>query len=182
MSRNPVSPAPTHASKEHIHEFAERVALAFNFEAGEPIEPIVAALGGHLEYSDLADVPAGAAAAILVRPDRSFSISLLETTSPQRDRFSIAHELGHFFLHYPMVSSDADPQTMIATRRVDPSDPNQQRAEWEANWFAAAFLMPAKTFTEKFNELGEDLASVARLFDVSQQSATIRAQSLGILS
>jgi Zn-dependent peptidase ImmA (M78 family) len=34
----------------------------------------------------------------------------------------------------------------FATRWVDETNENLKRAEWEANWFAAAFLMPSGAF------------------------------------
>ena len=69
---------------------------------------------------------------------------------------------------------------MRATRWVDETDKSQKRAEWEANWFAAAFLMPKDNFTADYKALG--LASVAAKYGVSTTAAEIRAKSLGLSS
>ena len=41
----------------------------------------------------------------------------------------------------------------------------QQRAEWEANWFAGAFLMPREKFPRACQEA--EIASVAQQFAIS---------------
>ncbi|RDI52409.1 uncharacterized protein DUF955 [Microvirga subterranea] len=67
---------------------------------------------------------------------------------------------------------------MVATRWVDENDPNQKRAEWEANWFAAAFLMPATAFQQALATRGS-LKSVANFFGVSARAAEVRLETLG---
>ena len=81
----------------------------------------------------------------------------------ERQRFTIAHELGH------MVLSPG--------KRVD--------AERAANRFAGAFLMPAEALWSKVGKrrrsigLGE-LFGLKQLFGVSLQALTIRCRDLGI--
>lgn len=115
---------------------------------------------------------------MVVRSSTDFTIYLPTMTSPARDRFTIAHELGHLFLHYPTLARDYPGQVMIATRWVDDDDPDQKRAEWEANWFAAAFLMPANAFTQAYR--CESPEEVSDSFGVSMQAVTVRAKSLGL--
>lgn len=67
---------------------------------------------------------------------------------------------------------------MHATRWVNEADKDQMRAEWEANWFAAAFLMPKEVFEEKIKSTS--LQDAANFFDVSMSAAKIRAKSLGL--
>lgn len=50
-----------------------------------------------------------------------------------RDRFTIAHELGHYFLHNEVVLSRVDTNIVVPIYR----DP-----EWQANTFASALMMP----------------------------------------
>ena len=52
------------------------------------------------------------------------------------------------------------------------------RVEWEANWFAAGFLMPAAEFTSVCR--AADLAEAARHFKVSVPAAEARAKALGL--
>jgi Zn-dependent peptidase ImmA (M78 family) len=78
-----------------------------------------------------------------------------------------------------MVQRESPGAGMVATRWVDASDPDQQRAEWEANWFAAAFLMPSDAFRRTF-DVYKDVARTAAAFGVSEQAAEIRARSIGL--
>lgn len=177
---NKVAPVPTNVSKALVHHFAEQVASKLSFEPGDPIEPLVVRLGGRIEYKN----PVGfednrLPESIIVRAQSNFTIFVPSITSQARDRFTIAHELGHLFLHYPMLAKSQPGITMVATRWVDNADPVQQRAEWEANWFAAAFLMPTEVFREAFIEL-RDIGAVAKRFAVSPSAAEIRAKSLSL--
>jgi len=172
-----VLPAPIRVSRAGIWNFAEAAATKLNFRPGDSIEPLVSRLGGRIEYKDVpgtGEVPES----IVVRSARDFTIFLPTMTSPGRNRFTIAHELGHLFLHYPGVKRQTPNARMVARRWVDENDVDQQRAEWEANWFAAAFLMPREIFTSTYNRRGARDAAV--VFGVSVQSAQIRAKSLGL--
>lgn len=170
-------PVPTRATKDRIHDFAEQVATHLRFLPGDLLEPVVARLHGSIVFRSDLEIE-GAPPSIVVAPDRRFTIHLPVTTSPRRNRFTIAHELGHLFLHFPMVQKATPGAGMVATRWVDEDDPVQRRAEWEANWFAAAFLMPASRFKERFSALGGDLLALSDEFDVSLQAAELRAKAI----
>lgn len=172
-------PIPVRMSKDAIHSFAENVARLLDFLPGDAIEPLLSKLGGHIRYCDPIMSDKEIPESIIVDSQDRFVIFLPTMTSVERDRFTIAHELGHFFLHYPMVQQVNKGAAMGATRWVDQLDEDQQRAEWEANWFAAAFLMPADRFRNEFANT-RDLARVAKIFRVSKQAAEIRAKTLGL--
>ena len=70
---------------------------------------------------------------------------------------------------------------MVATRWVNETDEEQRRAEWEANWFAGAFLMPKAEFEQVFQKKGGSLSSVAAYFGVSGHAADVRAKTLGLV-
>lgn len=158
---------PCHAPKADIEDLAARFASKLGYNGGAPLPPIVHKLGGRIIYQSFDKL---VDASILVRGLRDFDIFLPDETSPTRDRFSIAHELGHYVLHFPINGQ----QPMMAHRF------GSDRVEWEANWFAAGFLMPADNFREHFGgRLG--LPAVARRFGVSVAAAEARASSLGLL-
>lgn len=73
---------------------------------------------------------------LITNLDGDFEILLNEKDIPRRQRFTIAHELGHFFLHLEKVGS----QTIICSKGE--SNP----LETEANNFAAELLMPREMF------------------------------------
>lgn len=169
-------PLPTRASKKAVSDFAEEVAVQVNYEPGMPIEGLVADLNGGITYRNaVGDRPES----IQVEPDRQFQIFLPTMTSMARDRFTIAHELGHVFLHFPIVQSAYPGSGMVAYRWVEDMDADLQRCEWEANWFAAAFTMPEKRFREASNMAG--VSGAAAYFGVSEQAARVRAKSLGLV-
>lgn len=53
-----------------------------------------------------------------------------------RDRFTIAHELGHFFLHSNVTL------TLAREDAIPKHIPSYCDPEWQANTFASEFLMP----------------------------------------
>jgi len=173
-----VNPEPIMASRDKIWEFAENVATKLSFSSGAPIEPFVFHLGGRIVYKN-AISGAPAPESIEIRTRNDFTIYLPTLTSPARDRFTIAHELGHLFLHYLAAMKRNKDIIMVAYRWVDANDPQQQRAEWEANWFAAAFLMPQEKFKSAFD--AKDINDVAQLFAVTVHAANVRAKSLGLV-
>ncbi|PWC48210.1 ImmA/IrrE family metallo-endopeptidase [Azospirillum sp. TSA6c] len=114
---------------------------------------------------------------IQIRGEADFTIFLPDDATPERDRFTIAHELGHYVLHYVwpvrMMNQSLGP---TCASRYD-----SNRAEWEANWFAAAFLMPQQPFEAAWRAAsGNRVADVARRFGVSRRAAEIRARALGL--
>ncbi|WP_288584798.1 ImmA/IrrE family metallo-endopeptidase [uncultured Methylobacterium sp.] len=176
----PSQPVPTQLSKLKIFEIAEDVALRLNFESGDAMEPLVVGLGGRIEYKTSDELSGRLPESIIIRSVNDFTIFLPSITSTMRDRFTIAHELGHLFLHYPLVSRGRSDITMIATRWVDERNPDLIRTEWEANWFAAAFIMPSKQFKDALIANRYSVARVAEIFGVSPKAAEIRSRSLGV--
>lgn len=103
-------------------------------------------------------------------PNGTFEIRLPVASSSARDNFTIAHELGHYYLHKPANQKD-----FRFTRR------GSNRQEWEANWFAAEFLMPADDFIEQAEKCGYDIYELARYFQVSPSAANVRLSALNLI-
>ena len=176
MLKNFVQPTGAGIPKRAVESFAEELAKSLNFEPGGSIEELVASTGGTLVFgsSGAGDYDSGS---IIARELDDYTIYVSRNTSRQRDRFTIAHELGHLALHLPSIKANDSRAIMRATRSVDESDEGQKRAEWEANWFAAAFLMPREKFSAIYERGG--LYAVQQIFDVSPAAAATRAKSLG---
>lgn len=174
-----VKPKGIFASKENVSKFAENIAEQLNFNAGDNIEELIENVGGKIVVgsSGTGDTESGS---IVARSVNDFTIYISGHTSLKRDRFTIAHELGHLLLHLGPIKKDDPDAVMRATRWVDKNDQNQQRAEWEANWFAASFLMPRAIFEEFYNEHNEQ--TTAQKFGVSVKAVQIRAKSLGLIA
>jgi Zn-dependent peptidase ImmA (M78 family) len=159
---------PINWSKDQVEGFASRVASAFGFVPGTHPSKLVERLRGRIHYQDIIEWLAEDGS-IFVHGDNDFDVLLPRYTSPLRDRFTIAHELGHYFLH-----SNQGESPIIATRQ------GSSRIEWEANWFAAALLMPSDAFRKSYEDNGKNLAVVAARFGVSQEAARVRKDVLGI--
>lgn len=107
---------------------------------------------------------------LYVAEDGTFTVFVPPNTSMLRDRFTIAHELGHLMLHHDMESTEP-----VSFQRY-----GRSREETEANAFAGALLMPADKFRTAWARHGRNLAKVARQFQVSQSAADVRRQVLGL--
>jgi len=174
-----VKPKGIFASKANISSFAESIAEQLNFEAGDSIEELIERVGGNLVVGSSGNGD-GESGSIVAKDTDDFTIYVSRHTSLARDKFTIAHELGHLLLHLGPIKAANPDAIMRATRWVDETDNDQKRAEWEANWFAASFLMPSKAFTEYFNENGP--SSTAKKFGVSVKAAQTRAKSLQLIA
>lgn len=99
-----------------------------------------------------------------------WSIYIPEHSSPLDDRYTIAHELGHYVLHSRMGAN-----SIRAFRRFDSREPVND-AEREADAFALSFLMPRRLVEEKTASTDPDSAVdvVAAVFHVDRNSASIR--------
>ena len=86
-----------------------------------------------------------------------------------RQRFTLAHELGHAVLHENTGSK-------IVDFRADLDNPAPGK-ESDANQFAAALLMPREAFIEQWLINKCDVDALARVFGVSRQTAEIRCKS-----
>jgi Zn-dependent peptidase ImmA (M78 family) len=102
--------------------------------------------------------------------------------SPQRQRFTIAHELGHWILHQPELNSNRD----IAVLYRRPIGDDDDRLEQEANCFAANLLVPEILLRdalmyrkESANDISED-AYLAKIFNVSRSVIGYRRKFLRI--
>ena len=125
---------------------------------------------------------------VLVLKDGLATIGLNPADHPVRRRFTIAHELGHYFLEHQRggLFVDNHKKNFAVMYRDSQSSTGEILQEQEANAFAAALLMPRallETQTRKFNfDLTDesDLQTLARQFEVSSQAMAIRIANLGL--
>lgn len=177
MSDLYMTPVGIGASKGVVEAFAERVASLLAYDIGGSLDEVVTNHGGKIVFGSTGkeDHESGS---IIAREMTDYTIYLSQNTSRVRDRFTIAHELGHLMLHLPKIKEAGPGAVMRATRWVDETDAGQKRAELEANWFAAAFLMPANAFKQAYRDHGAEYAK--ELFDVSRAAVDTRARTLGL--
>ncbi|WP_157212110.1 ImmA/IrrE family metallo-endopeptidase [Desulfomonile tiedjei] len=132
--------------------------------AREMLEWIVRRLGGRIRNLNPFEEAENGSGSLVVNSDRTFTIFLSPYTSILRDNFTIAHELGHYFLHY----KDEGEETVVFNRY------GSDVFEWEANRFAAALLMPKEEFKQAVQVFNGNLSAVAGHFEVSVAAADVR--------
>lgn len=115
-----------------------------------------------------------------------FSI-LINATKPERRKyFTLAHEMGHYFLHSESIRKSPDklyidPDLSLDVDRMvfrEDTAPSSSM-EREANNFAGALLMPEAKVREAWEKL-KDVQRCAELFCVSIVAMSVRLQILGL--
>lgn len=168
---------PSRLPKEKIASIAEAAAGEYSYTKDFNIDRVVEELGGRIFFNDFWEDKAKTGS-LVVYGLRKFEIFVPSYTTPERDRFTIAHELGHYILHYlPNIDSRQD--SIEAPFEIDRY--GDSAIEAEANLFAAAFLMPVSQFQDEFRRQQGNLALVASKFHVSETAARVRAKTLGLL-
>jgi Zn-dependent peptidase ImmA (M78 family) len=167
-------PEASNLSRQSVWDFAESVAKKLEVIPGDSLTNHVEKIGGRIELRDVDDL--NESGAIVIRDEHDFTIFLPFHTGSKRDRFTVGHELGHYFLHYKLPTVQGRPPKLPMKVSRYGSD----RTETEANWFAAAFLMPAEDFRRVHKEFGGDPIAIADNFAVSRAAAEVRATSLGL--
>jgi Zn-dependent peptidase ImmA (M78 family) len=110
-----------------------------------------------------------------------------QTESRVRRRFTIAHELGHYFLHREQSSLFVDKMFRAYRTSATTAHPEHQRLEQEANSFAAAILMPTALIKKEIASAKIDFGNedgmreLAKQFDVSTIAMHYRLTNLGLL-
>lgn len=143
-----------------------------------PVDRIAKAMGISVRYAPLEDELSGMA--FIKDGVRVIAVNALH--HPNRQRFTIAHELAHHVLHAATLASGVHVDKVIL-RRDELSATGTQGLEVEANAFASELLMPRELVTDIVGQavdLNDEarLAAVAKRFRVSTAALQFRLASL----
>lgn len=140
--------------------------------ASAPVDPIRIArkLGINVR---LAPMKAGASGAF-IRVAGKASILLNASDFANRQRFTCAHEIGHYMAALDNGDADVDILDWRDQRASRGTDP----AERYANSFAAALLMPAEDLAK--HSKPRSAALLAAIFSVSTEAMSNRLNNLGM--
>lgn len=120
-----------------------------------------------------ADFPQGYSGEIFIE-NKIKSIGISKNQSLTRQRFSIAHELGHYLCGHQVYDEGGK---MLEDTDFDYMNPAHVQ-EKEANMFASELLIP-KDFLEKdLVAMGLDINKLTEKYQVSSQAMWIRLTSL----
>lgn len=121
-------------------------------------------------------------------------IGVNENNNERRQRFTIAHELGHYTLGHQRQGFFLDSPDKYYTMfnfRNDQSSTGEFLQEREANAFAASLLMPIDLIMEVVSNLSievdvsDDSVNIvdllAKSFNVSNQAMALRLSNIGTL-
>jgi Zn-dependent peptidase ImmA (M78 family) len=170
----------TAAQRKEINRLAETIREGLELDLPVRVEQAVERLGGTLEFGCLDSK----VEALIQKDGERFKIVVRDTNPPARNRFSVAHELGHLFLHMGYL---VDPDKWTNAKEYTDSvyfRYGHGVEEDEANEFAAAFLMPESEFKQAVRSAAKDgdfsIEDVAKVFDASTAAVARRGRLLGI--
>jgi len=113
-----------------------------------------------------------------------YSIIINMDKAKTRQNFTIAHELGHYFLHQDIIKSevvlvDGDGFLDSSNTLYRLDNAAQNILETEANNFAASLLMPTQLVLRAWNSM-KSIEELSSLFNVSPVAMSIRLERLGL--
>ncbi|GAA5037694.1 ImmA/IrrE family metallo-endopeptidase [Microbacterium fluvii] len=140
-----------------------------------PVDPfgLASKLGIEVSFGQLSEGTAG----LIVREAEADATRVLlnRSDAANRQKFTLAHELGHYFRH----QSDGDHVFGYVDERADLASRGTNEEEIWSNKFAAELLMPGFAVRQLYSE-GWDLRRLAREFAVSEAAMGYRLQNLGL--
>lgn len=107
----------------------------------------------------------------------SYVIVVNASDAPVRQRFTIAHELGHFLYHRDLIGDGVadSPAYRAPDERLYEATSLERRHETQANQFAANILMPKELIrTIETRDPNMTLDDLAKKLDVSVPALRIR--------
>ena len=136
-----------------------------------PVDPFAIAQDEGIVVKAKPDT-AGGVSGMLVRSGDDFGILYAtHIRSPGFQRFSVAHELAHYFL-------EGHPEALFASDNTHVSRAGfatRDRFELEADFFASGLLMPEGPFRAAMRRVGDGLEAIEELAGVCDTSLTATA-------
>lgn len=152
-----------------------------------PFDATIAALGDvSIKYYETPNDEINGA---IFLSDGIYNIVINTAKPPKRQYFTVAHELGHYYLHRDKLTDEPGSgfidfkslESVSAFLRPDTTPEEEELAaqEKEANTFAAEILMPEDKVRE-FYALNGDVKDTADAFKVSTVAMAVRLEKLGL--
>ena len=145
------------------------------------IDKIAKKMNTRLMYSPLDDELSG----MVYIKDGIPVIGVNALHHPNRQRFTIAHEVGHLVMHRDLIEKEVHvDKTFLMLRRDTVSTSGTEAIEIEANSFAAEILMPEIMISNALKNNAYDIddklliSRLAKQFKVSTQAIQFRLGNL----
>lgn len=157
---------------------------------------LITKFGIEKPYVDVKDIAIKLGAQVILQQDSDDDLSGMIFVSPKgvvigvnslhpetRQRFTIAHEIGHMIMHMHILQGDVhiDKKFGIQLNRDKRSSLGSDFLEIQANKFAAELLMPSTMIKKEIKNTyidiekdDEQVKALAEKYKVSQQAMSIR--------
>jgi len=153
---------------KYIEDLAAQAISHVDFkELPVPVNEIASAFHLEVVYFPFHDKLSG-----LLKKEEAV-IGVNESHHPLRQRFTVAHELGHFLLGHGLGEDNRD--------AIDEAFDSPRPQEREANFFASCLLMPGDWVKKQVKKDGLDIEKLSKTFGVSRQAITIRLLELRLI-
>lgn len=196
-------------SDEKLHAEAISLLSDANYIKGPvDLEVVCSNLAIELEWSDEEHKTEDGFEVLGQADFEKRKIKIFSHQNPNRERFTIAHEIGHFYLkHNCFLRSESIIASDLVIDSPTPNEHLLDRLELQANIFASCLLLPFEPFWLTIEQLRSDygirnkghgyiyvdnqpcnlndyhrfLDEVSREFEVSKTVVEIRLKKLGLL-
>jgi Zn-dependent peptidase ImmA (M78 family) len=138
---------------------------------------IAESLGIRVNFDNLDPDTSG----VMLQKKNKTSVAINASHHINRQRFTLAHEIGHFLLH---LSDHHEEEKIFVDKRFfrnSESSKGSTKLEIEANAFAACLLMPKKLIKNSIQNpvmSDMDIFRLAHQYEVSEQAMTLRLVKL----
>ena len=159
-------------------KYADELRLINDFRESAPVNVrgLASALGLEVHDAYLDDEISG----MIERSGDTYKITVNTVHPSTRQRFTIAHELGHYMMHRGLIGDGVDDDRAYRSTH-DGKYHNTAigpKEETEANKFAASLLMPMNLIEMLRVEGFKTPASLAHHLDVSEHAMRIRVGAI----
>ena len=153
------------------HPLPVEIVRQFLGSAPVDLKGMAEALGLEVEHLGLFDEPEVAGK---IERDRSgYRITINALDPARRQRFTLAHEIGHYILHRDLIGDGITDSGLYRSRL-------SSTIERQANRYAANLLMPADLVRAAWQAGRGDPFELSEEFNVSEAAAQIRLTELGL--
>ena len=146
---------PLNISNLQIEEFVNEIRTKLSFNKKPFLTTVVENLGGTIAYCDHPND------SLIIKGKNDFTVFVSKYLDPPRVKFSLAHDLGHYFLHYINRTDKSDDIVIVKYNEC-------HEMEREASAFAMLLLMPEEEFLKVFEKYDKNLDLVSNYFGVTE--------------
>jgi Zn-dependent peptidase ImmA (M78 family) len=168
--------------QQHPEEEASRLLSKYLSGLSKPPVP-VSELAERLNIKVVITSLQNGVSGALIKDGGRFFIAVNSDHHRNRQRFTIAHEIGHHTLSHGL--DDHVDREFTVIMRDESSSTAENALEVAANQFAAALLMPRDFVFRDFARLGrlddEEVQKLALRYQVSELALQLRLRNLGLI-